>query len=383
MCVERTKIVTSSLRRFACILCILACTPHLDSAQTSEASRVRVLIAVDTDDQMGATWGLDGANLKSILSAAFEKQGLTGRVTIDKFTGKQMTTDNILGYYENLQPEASEALVFYYSGHGGHHLTKGHYLAMHSGQLYRSALLAAMQKHKPRLVVVLTDCCANLAGGARPEEPPGATIVALSIQESQSTPKAKKEEPPTPKVAKLTPKSIRIAPPPRPNTIGLGKGNKAKKEEPPSQIVALRLKRPLDLTKAKQEEPPAATVTAGNQGQVTLRTGDGALRLDELAASTDGEVLRHLFFRHQGVVDINGCQKGALSHGTLPWGGSLFTIGFLALQKENVGRFDANGNRLVEWSEFFPALQKATDDAAKRSKVRQTPEATQLGQPTP
>lgn len=373
----------STLHRLAIVTCcVIVPMPRSTIAQTTEASRVRVLIAVDTDDQMGATWGLDGANLKLILSAAVEKQGLTGRVTIDFYSGKQMTAENILAYYENLQTDATEALVFYYSGHGGHHLTKGHFLALHRGNLYRSALVAAMQQQKPRLVVVLTDCCANLSGGARQEEPPGAKIIGLMGTTNQSAPKAKKEEPPTPKQTKLAQKSIRIAPPQRPNTIGLLKDNKAKQEEPPFQIIALRLKRPLNLAKAKQEEPPATT-TASKKSKVTLRTGDGSLRLDELAANTDGEVLRHLFFRHQGVVDINGCQKGALSHGTQQWGGSLFTIGLLALQKEKVGRFDANGNRLVEWSEFFPALQKATDDAAKRTKVRQTPAATQLGQPTP
>ncbi|GEM_PF-5566113 len=370
-------------RRLALALCLVVLTPHFVGAQTSEASRVRVLIAVDTDDQMGATWGLDGENLRVLLTAAVQKQGLTGRVTIDMFSGKQMTAANILAYYENLKTDGTEALVFYYSGHGGYHLTKGHYLALHWGSLYRSALLAAMKKQQPRLVVVLTDCCANISGGARQEEPPGAKIIGLIGTTNQSKPKAKKQEPPTPKQTKLAQKSIRIAPPPRPNTIGLVQGNKVKQEEPPFEIVALRSKKPLNLAKAKQEEPPASS-TASNKRNVTLATGAGPLRLDDLAAHTDGAVLRHLLFRHQGVVDINGCKKGALSHGTLPWGGSLFTIGFMALQKENVSRFDTNGNRLVEWTEFFPALQKATEAAGQRGgKVRQTPEATQLGQPAP
>lgn len=352
-------------------------------ADAPEASRVRILIAVDTDDQMGATWGLDGANLRVILEAAAKRQNLGERVTIETFTGKQVTADNIVAYYANLPTGPTETLVFYYSGHGGYHLTKGHYLALHWGKLYRSALLAAMKKNNPRLVVLLTDCCANLAGGARQEEPPGAQIVALKVKSPEAQPKAKKEEPPSPKQIKLEAKTNRPSEPPRPNTTGLVQGNKAKQEEPPFQIIGLRLKKPLNLAKAKQEEPPDASSASSNK-VVRLMTGAGPVALTDLAANTDGVVLRHLFFRHEGVVDINGCKKGALSHGTQQWGGSLFTIGFMALQKESVSRFDANGNRLVEWAEFFPALQKATEDAgnrAGRGKVRQSPEAWQLAQP--
>jgi hypothetical protein len=295
-----------------------------------------------------------------------------------------MTAENILAYYENLQTGPTETLVFYYSGHGGYHLSKGHFLALHWGKLYRSALLAAMKKQQPRLVVVLTDCCANLAGGARPDEPPGAQIVGLRLQKPLNLVKAKKAEPKSLQQVALAPATNRpVAPPPRPNTIGLLKGFKAKQEEPPFETVALRLQKPLNTVKAKLEEPPS-TSSASGERRVTLITGEGNLALSDLAAATDGEVMRHLLFRHQGVVDINGCKRGALSHGTQQWGGSLFTIGFISLQKDNVSRFDANNNRLVEWSEFFPALQKATEDAGQRAgggKIRQSPEATQLAQP--
>lgn len=367
-------------------ICLVLAVPACADAQDSEATRVRVLIAVDTDDQMGATWGLDGDNMRVIFAAAAQKQGVDSRVVIDTFTGKQMTAENILAYYENLPTGPTETLVFYYSGHGGFHLSKGHFFAMRWGTLYRSALLAAMKKRQPRLIVVLTDCCANLAGGARPSEPPDSQIAALRLQKPLNLVKAKKQEPPTAEQSKVSPESQRPdAPPPRPNDIGLLKGNKAKQEEPPFQTIVLRLKMPLNTVKAKLQEPPSTSSASGGR-RVTLITGEGPMALSDLAANTDGEVMRHLLFRHQGVVDINGCKKGALSHGTLQWGGSLFTIGFMALQKDKVGRFDANNNRLVEWSEFFPALQKATEDAgqrAARGKVRQTPEATQLAHPTP
>jgi hypothetical protein len=365
-------------------LCLAVVGPSFARADVPEAARVRVLIVVDTDDQMGATWGLDGDNLKVVLAAGAQKQGIRARVTIDMFTGKEVTPENILAHYEQLEPAPDETLVFYYSGHGGYHLTKGHFLALRWGKLYRSALLTAMKKKQPQLIVVLTDCCSNISGGARQEEPP-AQVVAFKATSNQSFPKAKRQEPPSPKPQRLEPDSIRISPPPRPNTLGLMKGKKAKQEEPPFQIVGLRLKRPLNLTLAKQEEPPARAFLRLTKG-VVLTTGQGTVPLEDIADTTDGEVLRHLLFRHYGVVDINGCKQGALSHGTLQWGGSLFTIGFMALQKDKSSRFDTNNNRLVEWSEFFPVLQKTTEDAgqrATRGKIRQSPEATQLAQPAP
>jgi hypothetical protein len=374
------------LRRLLALSLIVALiAPQHVGAQTGEASRVRVLIAVDTDDQMGATWGLDGENLKTILAAAAQKQDLNGRMTIETFTGNQVSPEKILTYYENLQVTPTETLVFYYSGHGGYHLTKGHYLALTRGKLYRAALLAAMKKQNPRLVVILTDCCANLAGGARSEEPPDPQIVGLRVRNIEAFPKAKKEEPPVAGLAKLAAQANRPITPPRPNTVALLKGAKAKQEEPPFVLMGLRLREPLNLTRAMREEPPSST-TNGPGKSVSIITAEGTVPLSDIAANTDGEVLRHLLFRHQGVVDINGCKKGALSHGTLQWGGSLFTIGFMSLQKENVARFDTNQNRLVEWSEFFPALQKATEDAGQRAslgKVRQSPEASSLGQPVP
>ncbi len=376
----------SSLRRLLALILLLALLgPQSAWGQAPEASRVRLLIAVDTDDQMGATWGLDGENMKTVLAAIVQKQGLQGRMSIEMFSGQQVTPENILAYYANLQVEPTEALVFYYSGHGGYHLTKGHYLALTRGKLYRAALLAAMKKQNPRLVVILTDCCANLAGGARSEEPPDGQVIGLRIANSEAFPKAKKEEPPVAGLVKLEAKANRPITPPRPNTIALLKGTKAKQEEPAFVIVGLRLRTPLNFAKAKLEEPPATSTNGLDKG-VSLITGQGIVPLSDIAANTDGEVLRHLLFRHQGVVDINGCKKGALSHGTMQWGGSLFTIGFMALQKENVARFDANHNRLVEWSEFFPALQKATEEAGQRAsqgKVRQSPEASSLGQPVP
>ncbi len=94
--------------------------------------------------------------------------------------------------------------------------------------------------------------------------------------------------------------------------------------------------------------------------------------------------MRHLFYRHRGVVDINGCQKGQGAYAAVAWGGGLFTSSFLALQREKVARFDGNRNGTAEWGEFFPQLQARCERSASaltKGKIRQVPEATRLGQP--
>jgi hypothetical protein len=144
---------------------------------------------------------------------------------------------------------------------------------------------------------------------------------------------------------------------------------------------------PLQLpagSRVRRRPPPAATGPIGNApagNGVVFRTGDGPLPIKTLLEKTDGVVMRHLLYRHTGLVDINGCKKGKSSHGTIPWGGSLFTIGFLSLQKEPAPRFDANHNGLVEWREFFPHLQTSCQRAGKAVGVVQVPESVQLGQP--
>src|ERR1700693_5685160 len=107
----------------------------------AEATRVRFLILVDTHDSAGATWDLDGRNLKAVLVAGLTKQQLDGRYSIDTFTGSDVTPANVLNYYKGLKVEPDEALVFYYSGHGAYNTSKGHFMAFAHGALFRRDLV--------------------------------------------------------------------------------------------------------------------------------------------------------------------------------------------------------------------------------------------------
>src|SRR5947209_6639331 len=88
---------------FALLLFHLFAFPAFVHAQGGEAKRLRVLLVLDTDDKMGATWGLDGQNMKHLIRELLQKQGLDGRYTIDMFTGNKVTADSVLDYYKNLK----------------------------------------------------------------------------------------------------------------------------------------------------------------------------------------------------------------------------------------------------------------------------------------
>lgn len=349
----------------------------------AENARLRVLIAVDTDDQAGITWGRDGLNVKAMLESMLKKQGLADRSTIDIFTGKQVTADKILTYYRTLKVEAGDALLFYYSGHGGFHLKKGHFLALTHGKLDRNDLLDAMAASHPRLCVVLTDCCSNYAGGALAAEPKGAIEQPSTHAPSPVTAPAKREEPKVSHMVARVPNPKRFLAPPRPK-LPLGTFPKAKQQEPVGYVFPANRPMPRNLKLAKNEEPLITTVLPPNAGLPTLTTHQGKIPMGDILDASDGAVLRDLFFRHAGVVDINGCTKGDLSYGTIQWGGSLFTNSLIALQKAKAADYDKNGNRVVEWNEFFPSLQSSTNDVGGRipgQRVRQVPEATKLGTP--
>lgn len=349
-----------------------------------EASHLHVLLVLDTNDQMGATWGRDGENLEALLETAFRRQQLDGRYTITRLTGSDVTPENILAHYRDLRVGPQDALLFYYSGHGGFHIKKGHFLALHAGKLYRSDLLAATAAPQPRLRVILTDCCANYAGGAFVGEPAHVLVAALTGEPSGARSAALQQEPPQMKEYALVPAAERRAPPRPTNALALLHERKARQEEPAvADEVSLKLTRPLNLTKARREEPPLAATQARSGGSPrSLATHLGAAALADLVEASDGEILRHLFFRHAGTVDVNGCAQGDFSFGTLDWGGSLFTNTLIALQKNKPPDYDANRNRVAEWSEFFPRLRQATTEAGlrvSRGKIHQAPQATKLG----
>jgi hypothetical protein len=368
-------------RRCILVLAICLVVTATPAFAQEDAARVRILLVLDTLDRMGATWGLDGENMSALFDHAFSKQGLVkGRhYTLDMFTGNKVTPKAVLDYYRTLNVGPNEALVFYYSGHGGYHGSKGHFMALTIGHqpLYRNDILAAMEAKKPRLKVLLTDCCANLAGGAwKNVEPAGSMVRQLDTPAGAGTPRAVVGEPAATVRTRTDFKPLVFNEPPRPPELKHRASPKAKIEEPPSEMRDHGNKKPSGMTKATRAEPEA-TLTK----YVLLRTPTGAVPIHEVLGKIDGKVTRQLFFQQKGVIDINGCAKGLVSQGTLEWGGSLFTLAFIHLQAEEQGKLDTNGDGFIEWRELFPPwvnLTQRINRSLSNDGYIQTPEAWQL-----
>ena len=145
-------------RRSATCLCLVVALGCW-AAETS-AQQVHLLMAGDTDDpKIGRSVQHD---LGSV-AVAFYILLREGQLDNARLEGDRVSAENILQAIDRFRVGPDDALVFYWSGHGafdrdGHflHLPKG-------GNLYRSTLLGAMKKKKPRLVVLLTDCCNEYA----------------------------------------------------------------------------------------------------------------------------------------------------------------------------------------------------------------------------
>lgn len=128
-----------------------------------EVTRVRILLIIDTlgDKADLNGFGSDKDNMKKVIKEAMRDQNLEDRYTLDVLQGADATPARVLAYYRELKVAPTETLFCYYSGHGGAHKGGGHFLEMRAGRLQRSELRKAMEARRPRLVVLLSDCCAD------------------------------------------------------------------------------------------------------------------------------------------------------------------------------------------------------------------------------
>jgi hypothetical protein len=331
--------------------------PTAARAQIGEAAKVRVLLVLDTDDQMGATWGLDGDNMKALLENMVQKQGLIGRVIIDRFTGNKVSPQSVLEYYRKLDVGPDDALMFYYSAHGGALKNKGQFLAFKRGPLFRKDLVAAMDKKKPRLRVVLTDCCANYLDQPRESEVLAVDIRSWPWPGTHAVPSGFEQDPGR-------------RPPPKVN----GPESSMAFAEGVEVPLPRNVQRFPALPKAPREEPPS------NHG-VVIQTATGGVDT-RILDRTDGKMLRDLLLRPRGLVDINACKLGQLSLGEYFWGGSVFTNAFLLIQTEQTNLASKKDGQ-VTWEGVFPRWQKLTDELARAytaNHASQQPQAFQLAQ---
>jgi len=77
---------------------------------------------------------------------------------------KNATREDILRWCRGLRVKKKATVLVFYSGHGGTN-SRGHYLALPAGAMYRDELRQEMVRCGGRLTVLITDCCATFTEG--------------------------------------------------------------------------------------------------------------------------------------------------------------------------------------------------------------------------
>ncbi len=210
-----------------------------------DATHLHVLVVADTND---ATIGTHAdADRRNIVTAL--EQGIPEiRRTITVLTGNRVSPDGVLDELRRMDVQPSDAVAFYYAGHGSWDDRYGHVLTMGAGGLSRQTLVETLREKRAALTVVLTDCC--------------SVYSTLSV---------------VPKVKVLGP---------------------------------------------------------------------------------DPDVLRYLFFRHRGFVDITSSRKGTYSFGDAT--GGIFSNALKECLYTPLRALDANQDQVVEWREFAESLNQKT-----------------------
>jgi hypothetical protein len=224
-------------------------------AQTSELRKVHALLVLDTNgaNQVGESVKVDKENMLEVLKVLPRE-----KVETTVLEGRNATPAGVLNYYEKLQTGPSEAILLYYSGHGGTDPNQGHVLGLAAGLLTRARLRQAMEQKNAGLVVLLTDCCST----------------AFRM-------------PPVPMAPQFTP---------------------------------------------------------------------------------DPRVVRDLFLRSRGVVDITAAREGSSAWGDNLDGG-VFTRALRQLaMASSLRELDSNHDGTLSWDEFFPRLRSETQKAFKEYK---------------
>ena len=115
----------------------------------------------------------DARNVVASFESSFAKAGVADRLSTRLIVGEDVTREKILAIIDAAKIGPDDALVVYFSGHGGCNSNNEHFLALGGRErLSRKELLQVMQRTQPRLAVLLTDACSSYSNGK-----PGAHVL--------------------------------------------------------------------------------------------------------------------------------------------------------------------------------------------------------------
>jgi hypothetical protein len=126
-------------------------------AVSPESARVHALLIIDTDTKLNGL-AADKDRMATLLQLVGDD-----RLDMVVFEGEQVTAENVIRQLRALGDASGDTLVVYYSGHGATDPARGHALTLsHGPALFRSQLRQEVARLKPRLGIILSDCCSNV-----------------------------------------------------------------------------------------------------------------------------------------------------------------------------------------------------------------------------
>src|SRR5262249_12624788 len=114
--------------------------------------------------------------------------GKSGLLNLRVLSGASVRPETISNALRGLPVGPNDTLLFYYSGHGATIEGRGHALTTSHGVLMRDRLRNHTGARRPRLSVILTDCCSSLVkpgppmpGMGQPPENPEISPLLRSL----------------------------------------------------------------------------------------------------------------------------------------------------------------------------------------------------------
>jgi hypothetical protein len=142
---------------------VAAVSARAGDATVGRATGVKVLLVGDTNAFPGGDAASDINTVEARLKGL---PGFDPDRDLRKLTGDDVTAENILRAVDDLDVQPTDALFFYYEGHGAYDpdladgdSEGGHFLAMPSGDLRRSELMQHLKDKGARLTVCITEVC--------------------------------------------------------------------------------------------------------------------------------------------------------------------------------------------------------------------------------
>lgn len=142
-------------------LCAIACGVLCLCGTLEAAEQIHLLIVGDDNDNSRIMQASIQADMK-LIGAAFSENVPPKQLHTVKLSKDNVTKEKIFDAITKLEAKPEDCIVFYYAGHGAwdkNDQSPALTLMKERKPVLRSDIVTALQSKKPRLAVILTDCC--------------------------------------------------------------------------------------------------------------------------------------------------------------------------------------------------------------------------------